>query len=118
MQNDAWGNNQSWPPAEPVVTYPVGKRELIFGIVILCFGWLLCNCLLFAGANLGFAVGVIGCILCSVFYLWRCGHRFNGYSGTLLALSLVIGAGLARSDDGFVKFVNVKRPGRLLPPGY
>ena len=107
MENQPWSEQTSWQPVPPVpeVTYPVKKRELLFGTGTLLFSLLLCNCLLFAGANLGVAIAAIGCILCSVLYLGSCGCALDGYSGSLLVLSLLIAAGYARSDDGFVKFV-------------
>jgi hypothetical protein len=112
MENQPWGNPSPWQsqPVQPFqprpeVTYPIEKRELLFGAASLLFAYLLCNCLFFAGANLGLAVATIGCILCSVFYLSSRGCRLDGYSGTLLLLSLLTAAGFARSDDGFVKFV-------------
>lgn len=88
-------------------SYPVGRKDGIFGGVLLLLSFLLWNCLLFAGANLGFAVAAVGCILCSALYLHCSGHRVSGYSGGLLLLSLSITAGFARSDDSFVKFVCV-----------
>ena len=87
--------------------FPTGKRELIFGVFILLCSLMLCNFTLFGGFNLGFAIGAVACIVCSVVYLRAGGCRINGYSGALLALSVIICAGFARSDDGFVKFVLV-----------
>lgn len=103
---------QPWDTYEPprqdspaLPAFPVCKPELIFGICILLMSLLLCNCLFFAGANLGVAVATTGCILCSFIYLHIRGCRANFYSGALLLLSLILAAGLARTDDGFVKFV-------------
>ncbi len=96
------------PYSPPVIPpYPTGKRELLFALAALVCGLLLSNFLLFGGLNLGFAIGVDLCILAAAGYLLACGHRLSGYSGLLLAVSLVIGAGFARSDDSFVKFVMV-----------
>lgn len=87
--------------------YPTGKQDLRFGLVILLCSLALANFVLFAGFQLGYAVMQILCILVSCLYLWRCGRKPGFYSGALLILSLVITAGFARSDDGFVKFVMV-----------
>lgn len=88
-------------------SYPTGKRELFFGLSILFCGLALANSVCFAGFQLGYAVVQSLCILASVIYLWASGRKIGAYSGSLLALSLVIAAGFARSDDGFVKFVMV-----------
>ena len=108
---------QPAPPAQPYYytptpvvqtpPFPTGKRELAFGVTIVILSLLLCNFTLFGGFNLGFAVAAIGCIACAVAYLYAGGCRLDGYSGALLAVSVVIAAGFARSDDGFVKFVMV-----------
>lgn len=103
------------PPAQPYYyapapqepPFPTGKRELIFGIFAVICSLLLCNFTLFGGFNLGFALAAIGCMACSVGYLRASGCRADGYSTALLALSVIICAGFARSDDGFVKFVMV-----------
>ena len=92
-------------PQEP--PFPTGKRELIFGIFAVICGLLLCNFTMFGGFNLGFAIAAIACVACSVSYLYAGGCRLNGYSAALLCFSVVIAAGFARSDDGFVKFVLV-----------
>ena len=108
---------QNTPPAQPYYyvpapvprepPFPTGKKELIFGVFAVICGMLLCNFTLFGGFNLGFAIAAIACIACSVSYLYAGGCRLNGYSAALLGLSVVIAAGFARSDDGFVKFVLV-----------
>ncbi len=96
-------NNQPLQPA-----FIAGGRELAFAGGCLILGLLLCNFTLFGGFNLGFAIGVVLCILLSVGYLLSRGCKLKGYGAVLLAISLVIGAGFARSDDGFVKFVMVQ----------
>lgn len=93
-------------PQEKVVkTIPVGKPELIFGILILCISLLLINCVFFGGFHLGFAIAYGLCVLCSSGYLLCSGRKPGLYSTALLLLSLVIGASFARSDDAQVKFV-------------
>lgn len=95
-------------PAPPVVQEPpftTGKRELIFGLLIMVCSLLLCNFTLFGGFNLGFALSAMACMACSVGYLRAAGRRLDGYGIALLVLSVIICAGFARSDDGFVKFV-------------
>lgn len=107
MDNQPWQPYEPAHPAEelPAVTYPTGKRELIFAFVILLLGLALCNSVLFGGFNLGVSLSAIGCIICSFLYLVCCRHRPTAYSASLLGLSIVIAAGFARSDDSFVKFV-------------
>ncbi len=92
-------------PNAPQPAYPAGRRELIFGLLVAICGLLLANCVLFAGLNLGYALAQLLCMLLSVGYLLCSGRKLTGYTAALLGLSLVITAGVARSDDGFVKFV-------------
>lgn len=92
-------------PSPPAAPFETGKRELVFAVLAVVFGLLLVNCTLYYGFSLGFSVAMIGCILCTAGYLIRSGHRLTGYSGTLLGMSILIAAGFARSDDGFVKFI-------------
>ncbi len=90
---------------QPKPFFPARKQEWIFGILILIFGWLLCNSVLYAGFQLGFALFCSGSIVCSAGYLCSRGHKLTPYTTALLALSLVITASFARGADGFVKFV-------------
>lgn len=86
-------------------SFPVGKRELIFGILILFISLFLVNSIFFGGLNLGFAIAYGLCVLCSGAYLLCSGRKPGFYSSMLLMLSLVIGASFARSDDLSVKFI-------------
>ncbi len=96
------------PPVIPVTPpFPTGSRELLFALMSLVLGMVVCNFTAFGGFNLGFAIGMNLCISATSAYLLAQGHRVTPYSGLLLAISLVIGAGFAVSDDGFVKFVMV-----------
>lgn len=102
---------QYFSPVQPPVVpqkapaFPSGKKDLTFGLLILVFGWLLCNSVFYAGLNLGFAI-FSGCsILLSVGYLMSKGRKLEVYPGILFALSLVVCASFARGDDGFVKFI-------------
>lgn len=99
-------NYESFPVAS-FDAYPAGKRELLFGMIIAICALILANSVLFAGFHLGYAIAQGLCILASIVYLWISGRKLRFYSSALLALSLVITAGFARSDDGFVKFVMV-----------
>ena len=96
-----------YPPRVPLVVFPTGKGELLFGLWVLAFSLLLCNCLVYTGANLGFAAAELALMGGTAFYLIRRGHRFGWYEGTLLALSAVIAAGFIRSDDMGMKFLMV-----------
>ena len=91
----------------PTIPFPAGKRELVFGILLLISAFGLCNFTIYGGFNMGFALGAIACSLCSFGYLLNAGRKVTPYSGGLLLLSVIIAAGFARSDDGFVKFVMV-----------
>ena len=108
MSKQPWDSYDTPQPqdAEHLI-YRVGKREAVFGLFILLFGFLLCNCILFAGVNLGVAVAVIGCILCSFLYLTVAGCKPDGYSIALLLMSVVMAAGFARTDDSLVKFAAI-----------
>lgn len=87
--------------------FPTGKREGIFGILILLFSLALCNCVLYGGFSLGFSLSAVACLICSYVYLVCAGCRPDGYGTTLVVLCTVMAAGFARSDDSFVKFVLV-----------
>lgn len=91
----------------PKITYPTGTAELIFGAVVILFALLVCNGLLFAGANLAFSIGIIGTMSCTFGYLYSRKHRPDRYSAALLILSLVIVAAFPRGNDGFLKFVAI-----------
>ncbi len=91
----------------PRLPYPTGKREVTFGLVILPCSLALANSVCFAGFHLGFAIFQTLCIAAAFVYLLASGRKPGLYSSALLALSLIIAAGFARSDDGFVKFVMV-----------
>lgn len=98
------------PPAQPTVGhpfFPTGKKELFFALGILLCSLALMNFIFYGGFNLGFAIAQGLAVLASVIYLLSSGRKLGGYSGALLVFSLVIGAGFARSDDSFVKFVMV-----------
>lgn len=90
-------------PAAPF--FPTGRREMVFACFILIWGLLTCNCVLYGGLNLGFAIGAAAVIVTSAAYLLYSGCRLTAYSAALLGLSLAIAASFARSADSFVKFV-------------
>ena len=83
--------------------YPAGKRELIFGLLVLLFGTFTWNSILYGGFCLGFALGAVALTGCSLWYLLRCGFRPGKYEAALLILAAVIFAGFARSSDSDVK---------------
>lgn len=86
-------------------SFPVGIKELGFGVATLGAGLLQTNSILSGGFSLGFAIGYLLCLFCSVLYLVCSGRKFSKYSFTLLFLSFVIAASFARSDDSLVKLV-------------
>ena len=96
-----------YPQEKPVKSIPMGKLELIFGIVILFISLLLVNCVFFGGFHLGFAISYSLCVLCSSGYLLLSGRRPCFYSIVLLLLSLIIATSFARADDVLVKLVMV-----------
>lgn len=102
-----WENPTERPEEPALPAFATGAKELIFGVLILIFGMLLCNSVLYGGFHLGFAIFSGLTVLCTAVYLLLSGHKLTFYSGSLLVLSLVICAGFGRSDDGFVKFMMV-----------
>lgn len=98
-------DEQDYASQQPAPRYPAGKRELRFGAALLLCSVFLWNSILYGGFNLGFAIGSLTVIGCSVWYLLANGCRFDRYSGSLLGLGGVLAAGFARSSDSFVKFV-------------
>lgn len=100
-------NNEQyqWTPAPKPENHPVGKRELCFAGCALLFSLLSVNGLLYGGINLVFAVGFAALILSVGGFLLRSQKRPTAYGVSLLALSMVIVVGFARSDDSFVKNV-------------
>ncbi len=97
---------EQYQPKQPLV-FLAGKREFAFGVLLLVSALCLCNFTIYGGFNLGFGVGVIATVASSFFYLLASGRRVKPYSAALLLFSVIIAAGFARSDDGFVKFVMV-----------
>ena len=87
--------------------FPTEKRELLFGLLILLGALAFWNFTTYGGFNLGFALTAVFCIVCGSVYLFASGCKPTPYSAALLALSVVIALGFARSNDVFVKFVMV-----------
>lgn len=94
-------------PAQPATpsAFPTGARELILCAVVLLAAVLMANFLTVGGFYLAFGITSSVIIIASVVYLLRNGRKLTFYSGTLLALSVVIALSFGRSEDGFVKFV-------------
>lgn len=105
MEPNTFDNSPAEPQPPEMPAFYTGKKELIFGLLMLIFGMLLCNSVLYGGFHLGFAIFSGLTVLCTAVYLRLSGHKLRFYSGSLLGLSLVICAGFGRSDDSFVKFV-------------
>lgn len=98
-----WQDQPAPPQEQPF--FPTGRRELFFGIGTVISGLAMVNCLIFGGVNLGFALAVILSICVAAAYLRCRGQKPGAYTVTLMSLSVVIAAGFARSNDGFVEFV-------------
>ncbi len=92
-------------PAPVPGPFTVGFRELAFCLVSLFTGLFLANAVLFGGFCLGFAIAAVLSVCASACYLHASGHKFDWYTRSLLALSLVIAASFGYSSDGMVKFV-------------
>lgn len=92
-------------PRKPALCFFADKKEFLFGGIALLLGWVVCNCFLFYGLNLGFALFSGLTTLSTFIYLCFRGHKLRFYPVILLLLSLILSASFARSDDGFVKFV-------------
>lgn len=86
---------QNFPPA---FRFPTERRDVIFGALTLACSIFLWNAILYGGFNLGFALGSMALIGCSVWYLRGCGHRFDRYSGSLILFALLIAAGFGRAS--------------------
>ena len=108
-QNEQYTAVPPWkpyaPPSKERPFFPTGKGELFFGIGAVVCGLAMVNCLIFGGANLGFALTVILNVCFAAAYLWCGGRKPGAYPITILGLGVVIAAGFARSNDGFVEFV-------------
>lgn len=100
-------NGYPMPPEQEAAKLETGKKELRFLVFAIVIGVLQANFMLYGGFYLGFALISAGSIMGATVYLLRNGCRMNGYSGTLLILSLVICGSFLRSNDGFVKAVMV-----------
>ena len=87
------------------VQFSVGKQEWIFLACLLPCALCMANFVLYGSFNAGFALISVLQTFAAFVYLLSRGHRLTAYPGTLLVLSMVIAAGFARSDDGFVKAV-------------
>lgn len=95
------------PPVRKPFLFPTGGKELVFALLALVCGLMMCNFVLFGGFELGFAIAMCAYIVFAAGYLLASGGRLRFYSCLLLLLSMGIAAGFGRSDDGFVKFVMV-----------
>lgn len=91
------------PPVKP--SFGTGRREMRLFAVIAVISVLMADVTLYGGLNLGFALTAATGIVVTAGYLLHSGARLSGYSGSLLALSLLICGSFARSNDGFMKFV-------------
>ena len=87
----------------PLPRFPVGKRELSFGIFTAALAVGLWNSILYGGFNLGFALFSLGLLFGNVWYLKGKGREFGRYGTALLIFSGLLLAGFARSSDGAVK---------------
>lgn len=93
------------PPYHPAPSFPTARREQAYAVCMALISLFLCNSILYGGFQLGFAVFGGLAILCPVIYLLKNSHRLTLYTGAMLLLDVLLCAGFARADDGFVKFV-------------
>ena len=89
------------PP--PRYVFPMGKKELLFAVGMLLFSLLLCNGLLYGGANLLFTLGLLGLMGGTFAYLRSHGHKPTRYAAAVLALCAFLAAGFVVSADGSLK---------------
>ncbi len=87
------------------MAFPTEKKELVFGICLVCSGLFLANSFLFGALNLGFAIGLCLCIVCSVLYLLSRGCKLRFYPAALFGFCIVTAASFARTDDNIVKLL-------------
>lgn len=109
-ENVPWRSCDGQPdyfPESRKTALPAGKGELLLGALSVVFSLLLCNSLLFAGANLGFAAGLVGIMASSRLYLRCRGHRSDRYSASLFALCVMIAAAFPRTDDVSLKILMI-----------
>lgn len=85
--------------------FTTGKKEIIFAACLLFGGLLTANSALFGGLNLGFALGVCLCILCSFCYLFSRNRKAGAYPIAMLVLCLILGASFVRANDIAVKSI-------------
>ena len=95
------------PPVRRSFVFSTGGKELVYALLALISGLMMCNCVIFGGFELGFGIAMCVYIISAAGYLLAAGGRLSVYSTLLLLLSMGISAGFGRSDDGFVKFVMV-----------
>lgn len=93
------------PPYPPASSFPTARREKAYAVCMALISLFLCNSILYGGFQLGFAVFGGLAVLCPVAYLLKNGHKLTLYTGAMLLFDLILCAGFARADDGFVKFV-------------
>lgn len=100
---------QKWEeqPKTEELTFPTGKRELLFALGMFICSVAVTNFVVFGGFNLGFAIaGSVSILLCLWYQLGR-GAKVSAYAITVLILCVVICASFGRSDDKLVKAVLV-----------
>lgn len=91
--------------SSPVPAFPTGKRELWTAITVLLTSVLLANILISGGFYMAFGICSTVMILITSVYLLRSGRKLTLYSGSLLALSMIIALSFGRSDAGFIKII-------------
>lgn len=97
--------NDYYQPPQPPKPFTTGKREFVYGGLIVLVSLAAVNFTLYGGFNLGFAAAALISLLVCTGYLLLSGCKPTPYSLSILALCAVIAAGFGRSDDGFVKAV-------------
>ena len=91
------------PEMPPLPRYSAGKRELRFAAAMTVCCIFLWNAILYGGFHLGFSIGAVSVILCTVWYLTASGCRFDRYSSSLVACGILIAGGYAVAP-AYLKF--------------
>lgn len=89
----------------PIRAFPTEKREIGTAFLVLLISVALANVLISGGFYMAFGICAAAMILATTVYLLRSGRTLTLYSGTLLAISIILALSFGRSDDRFIKVI-------------